>query len=143
MRFRIWDKVKEEFTKDRIFIDNTGKIYKIKKENKILDIDSKFCILNFSIEHRDKNNKEIFEGDIIKYGEKYFQIIYRKEISSWSINFSKKDNSRPCTNVGILKKCEIVGNIYENKELLKLCTDNLFEKDKSIEWQKAGIKGNS
>ena len=90
MRFRIWDKVKEEFTKDRIFMDNTGKIYKITKENKILDIDSKFCILNFSIEHRDKNNKEIFEGDIIKYGEKYFQIIYRKEISSWSINFSKK-----------------------------------------------------
>ena len=79
MRFRIWDKVKEEFTKDRIFMDNTGKIYKITKENKILDIDSKFCILNFSTEHRDKNNKEIFEGDIIKYGKKYFQIIYRIE----------------------------------------------------------------
>ena len=136
MRFRIWDKVKGEFTKDRIFMDNTGKIYKITKENKILDIDSKFCILNFSIEHRDKNNKEIFEGDIIKYGKKYFQIIYRKEISSWSVNFSKKDNSRPCTNVGTLKNCKAVGNIYENKELLKLCPDNLFEKDKTIEQQK-------
>lgn len=69
---------------------------------------------------KDKNGKEIFEGDILEWNDLSFVVYwcdidcgfgleYNKTTGPWH-DFSKKE---------IPKYCEIIGNIYENKELLK------------------------
>lgn len=72
----------------------------------------------------DKNGKEIYEGDILQafYGKKntLFTItkVYFNEKGYWdSKNISEKAPFKVCY-LGFCK-CELIGNIYENPELLK------------------------
>ncbi len=74
---------------------------------------------------KDKNGKEIYEGDIVKY--------YQPYAKRWEICFVKFDtmlvafalckslDSKYCheRNWVKIQKIEIIGNIYENPELLK------------------------
>ena len=62
---------------------------------------------------KDKNDKEIYEGDIVKiYGDK----IEVSEITFEDGCFCQKDNSE----LYIFNSfCEVIGNIYENPELLE------------------------
>lgn len=79
----------------------------------------------------DKNGKEIYEGDIIKmstaaYGDEIFRIGYEdSHIGAFCLcTDEKEDTSR---FVGIFGRdygyepfyCEVIGNIYDNPELLK------------------------
>lgn len=63
---------------------------------------------------KDKNGKEIFEGDIVRLPEdedyKYYSIIYSKNRLGFTL-------SNGC-GFGLSYGIEVVGNIYENPELL-------------------------
>ena len=70
---------------------------------------------------KDKNGKEIYEGDIIDNGEgmeltivEYVEDMFHLKSTKYP-NLSK-GNYRLATYVGL--GCEIIGNIYENPELL-------------------------
>ena len=68
----------------------------------------------------DKNGKEIYEGDIVKSNDNHLFVINFK-YGSFGANWIK-DNFvwySFATNFFIEKKFEVVGNIYENPELLK------------------------
>ena len=64
----------------------------------------------------DKNGKEIFEGDLIKYENKKFEIKYLNARFS-AIELSGTE----CETLGVLlwNDAEIIGNIFNNPELLK------------------------
>ncbi|WP_122639859.1 YopX family protein [Romboutsia sp. Marseille-P6047] len=67
---------------------------------------------------KDKNGKEIYEGDILDYGTYgKFEVLYNK--GSFKIRKLKFENG----NVHFLEECsfddiKVIGNIYENSELL-------------------------
>lgn len=121
-KFRAWDDWRKRMSVvDRIYIDTKGvRLYDDFGEYWRNFRDAK---LMQSTGLKDKNGKEIFEGDIVDYkGRKavvkwhgsYASYIYRfvdelkKRVSEWHPLFLA------------YLKCEVIGNIYENPELLEV-----------------------
>lgn len=82
---------------------------------------------------KDKNGKEIYEGDIVRKKCNYlntgeikirlYKVVWKEEWCAWALK--KLGN---CTQSCYMYKneldfCEIVGNIYENPELLEVNDD--------------------
>ncbi|PIM93103.1 hypothetical protein CI111_02925 [Fusobacterium animalis] len=68
---------------------------------------------------KDKNNKEIYEGDILSDGndEKPYKVIF--ENGSFRAEFEGDFEEYSFDLIDVVAQgCEIVGNIYENSELL-------------------------
>ena len=129
IKFRIWDKR----NKKMIYKTNTNKIY-MSLDGKLYnglngqDFSDDFILMQYT-GLKDKNGKEIYEGDIIK--SKYFgDFIVKNGIVRIMDNEAYQDNlvsgfylqqvsSKELWHLDFLKKCEVIGNIYENPELLK------------------------
>ena len=74
---------------------------------------------------KDKNGKEIYEGDILTNGHKTEP--YLGEVKYWGASFHVRNRHQPDSGLFNLimdgamlgGKCEVIGNIYENPELIK------------------------
>ena len=60
----------------------------------------------------DKNGKEIYEGDIVTDGVGKFKIIYDLKLAGYQPYCIFRDEPE--------NYCEVIGNIYENPDLVKL-----------------------
>ena len=70
---------------------------------------------------KDKNNKEIYEGDILfeSFGERYYKVVF--ENGGFRAEFKGDFDEHSFDLIDVVAQgCEIVGNIYENPELLKV-----------------------
>ena len=127
IKFRVW----------RTKIKEMGKVDSINfREGEVHCSDNSFgypkdeCILMQFTGLKDKNRKEIYEGDIVKVIEiiskgklevKYPEMVVFEEGSFWLETLDKKCPEKCKQNFicVIGRKLEIIGNFYENPELLK------------------------
>ena len=65
----------------------------------------------------DENGVKIFEGDILHAAQGDFVVRWSESICSFVAG--EKERMRPCMNSGTVKCYEVIGNIYDNPELIK------------------------
>lgn len=125
-RYRAWDKHEQKmFTNDELIIWN-GNVYandskKLTCNNlKGWSIDDEYLMQSTGLV--DKNGKEIFEGDILDYKGRKALVRWHGSYASFIYRFvdelqKRKTEWKPLYLAYM--KCEIIGNIYENPELLE------------------------
>ena len=121
VKFRAWLKEEKKMVNVET-IDFTDKSTQYLEKNKIIDAYLLRRMIFDDIELmqytgvKDKNNKEIYEGDIIicKYGPQIAMEVKWVDEGFRTLGKYDRDNY-----VGFVKNsAEVIGNIYENPELL-------------------------
>lgn len=118
LKYRAWDSWRKRMSVvDRIYIDTEGvRLYDDFGE---YWRDFRDVKLMQSTGLKDKNGKEIFEGDILgtKDGLLNGVVEYRSDLGMWTNSLIRYNNFERLCNVASDR--EIIGNIYENRELLE------------------------
>ena len=129
LKFRAWDKRTKEL------IQIQGFKYVGEKHIQLFYFDTDGCSTTCTCEKefivliqytglKDKNGTEIFEGDIL-HAEGYWDIRIEFEIGSFTcrsldkVQYVNRIVDVPIGKFDLLSKFEVIGNIYENPELLK------------------------
>lgn len=128
-RFRAWDKeFKEMVQVDALVFD--GQVIKATYKNgNVVKEDLKNYVLMQSTGLKDKNGKEIFEGDILTTGERT-GVVKNHRTLGFYVNDARGDNWWFGCDVDladfedftrdVAEKIEILGNIHENPELAEV-----------------------
>lgn len=71
----------------------------------------------------DKNDKKIFEGDILEFSDRIVSVFWHAHLGCWDsdfIKFTNKENDREDMSLCRWSySAKVVGNIHDNPELLK------------------------
>lgn len=111
IKFRAWDKLNKEMINFESINFQERRVYKdTVSYRKFNDIE----LMQYT-GLKDMKGKEIYEGDILfeTFREEYFKVVFengsfRAEVDEYSLDLEDYANI-----------CEVVGNIYENPELIE------------------------
>ena len=128
-RFRAWYVLAEEMINEILMISFVRKEIIGKFSDGSTSVPLKFedkrngedVILMQSTGLKDKNGKEIFEGDILKSNKYITSVFYER--GAYCVKFCRTTNTTVTMNViSFIEKykTKVIGNIYENKELLEV-----------------------
>lgn len=120
LRFRVWDKEEKKFVDRDVYFNLTNSEivtqlwygYEIQVEEPLQDSN---YIVQQSTGLLDKNGKEIFEGDILKGPMDFGPAGWIESIAP--VNYHKIYGYQ--LNYFLLEHTEIIGNKFEDKELLE------------------------
>ena len=121
MKYRLWCKDKNEWEKDSWVILPNGNLMWVEYGNLVGGVYMKNHVLVKSTGFKDIEGKEIYEGDIIRYWDN-FDEHYKLAIIKFDKGGFIITNNRINWDIGLTNKddkIKIVGNIYENKDLIK------------------------
>ena len=129
-KFRAWDGAKKEMFKDTFAITESGQVVVVEQEFVTSPPDYVFVdhlVIMQSTGLFDRNGKEIFEGDVIANGP---DVMCMKRHNTLGFYVEKKGKVEFIADCAILEEfeedakeiadsLEIIGNVFENKELLE------------------------
>ena len=119
-RFRAWDKEFKEMVQVDALVFDEQIIKATYKNGNVVKEDLKNYVLMQSTGLKDKNGKEIFEGDIIDSADGFLTgvIEFRVGLGMFISNLVEYNNFERLCNVASSRK--IIGNIWEHPELLEV-----------------------
>lgn len=129
-KFRAWDSAKKEMFKDTFAITESGQVVVVEQEFVTSTPDYIFVehlVIMQSTGLKDKNGKEIFEGDVVRMRNPrdrrqigMFQVV--RVANSPILGLLDKKLTTEIFNLyeHMRNYYEIIGNIYENPELLEV-----------------------
>lgn len=117
IKFRVWDVLNNEMLYSS---DKTANCFNIKLNGDVVDgngcsYDETFPIMQYT-GLKDENGKDVYEGDIIKFPQRTHCIYSEVTYSEYDLAFKIED--RFIRELLKHKIIVVIGNIYENKELL-------------------------
>ena len=117
-RYRAWDKEFKEMVQVDALVFEEQIIKVTYKNGNVVKEDLKNYVLMQSTGLKDKNGKEIFEGDIIgtKDGLLNGVVEFNIDLGMWTNSLVRYNNFERLCNVASSRK--IIGNIWEDGELL-------------------------
>ena len=120
-RFRAWDTTNKEMFKDTFAITESGQVVVVEQESVVSPPDYVFVdhlVIMQSTGLKDKNGQEIFEGDVVSIDTDEFDLLFVKYEAG---NYWLMDGEECVEHLSdYYKYVSIVGNIYENPELLEV-----------------------
>ncbi|MDO4605237.1 MAG: YopX family protein [Helcococcus sp.] len=123
-KFRVWDE-SIRYMDYRARVTTTDDYIKVEVLDAFCDwrkLEKRQYELMQSTGLKDKNGKEIFEGDIVEVSKGFTKIIcYSVNEGNWKLRPANKQGA--CSyfsNYENTAEWEIIGNIYENPELLEV-----------------------
>lgn len=119
IKFRAWDKELKFMVDDTMYIMGigTGNVF-FDNQGDLIEQSNKLVLMQYT-GLKDKNGKDIYEGDVSKNyykGQWVNLVVVWNPLGMWSVKW--KDgylNNYHINN----QNMEVIGNIYENPELLK------------------------
>ena len=112
IKFRAWDKV----NKNMLYDVSTGTVTIWYKE---ISSKSQNCVFMQYTGLKDANGKDIYEGDIVKYSPSgLYQVKWQEEKTGFYPFIDDNDSLYHTNGIGS-SNVEVIGNIYENPELLE------------------------
>lgn len=125
-KFRAWDGAKKEMFKDTFAITETGQVIVVEQEFVTSPPDYVFVdhlTIMQSTGLKDKNGQEIFEWDVVDYKGRKAIIKWHGSYASFIYRFVDELQERASDWEPLFLACyhfEVIGNIYENPELLEV-----------------------
>ncbi len=125
IKFRAWDRIKHRWLNiHHICLSASGQTVLVDAFGKLGDGLICYSLLPDSqnadlVEYtglKDKNGVEIYEGDLYTVGEYTYKIVFRNG-SFYGINLQAIPGIVRFSSFDVIG--EVIGNIYENKELIK------------------------
>lgn len=149
MKFRVWDKINKKYIEtiknistsrhalERYALDSNGKLFYVSERNdsgwmEFAELDQNNYVIEYSTEHKDKNENEIYEGNIVTFtmenqscwmGGTIGVILYQPTYMRYVIKTYRNAIVTVEDNYGAYKNSLLIrGNINQNPELLEQST---------------------
>lgn len=125
LKFRAWDKKCNEMFKDTFAITESGQVIIVEQESVFDTPDYVFTddlIIMQSTGLFDEYGKEIFDGDILHTTDNELaKVFWNDDLAGWFVDFIYEiaELSEVADIQSSRSICNIIGNIYENPELLE------------------------
>ena len=129
-KYRAWDSAKKEMFKDTFAITESGQVVVVEQESVASSPDYVFVdhlVIMQSTGLKDKNGKEIFEGDVLTNGMDIVDVRNHETLGFYTLVNGREVFFGHGTSIeefeenieGFTEIAEVLGNVYENPELLE------------------------
>ena len=119
IKFRVWDKFQKKFLDHSCYF-NSKDFNEFTAFDRYFECDEEGCIVQQYTGLKDKNGREIYEGDIIQLENAPYK--YEVVWNKWCWGIDSKgivtDFIQSFT-IAVEERCIVIGNILENPDLLK------------------------